>query len=98
MDLAKDTLIHINDFTRRSFRDVADQDYIAARMSHRANLREPFLWSSLQAFEKYFKAILLFNGNSAKGIGHNLNDGLKKVEAIRDIQFSIPDDPTFRTS
>ena len=33
----------LNDFAKRSFRDVADQDYIAARMSYRANLREPFL-------------------------------------------------------
>jgi len=82
----------INDFAKRSFRDVADQDYIAARMSYKAQLREPFLWSSLQAFEKYFKAILLFNRKSAKGIGHNINEGLRRVENIKDISFSIPDD------
>lgn len=87
-----DSLLLINDFAKRSFRDVADQDYIAARMSYRAQLREPFLWSSLQAFEKYFKAILLFNRKSAKGVGHNINEGLKRVEGIHDLSFSIPND------
>ena len=86
-----DTLPYINDVANRSFRDVADQDYIAARLSYRANLREPFLWSSLQAFEKYFKAILLYNNKSTKGIGHDLNKALKKVEEIKDIAFTIPD-------
>ena len=81
----------INDFAKRSFRDVADQDYIAARMSYKAHLREPFLWSSLQAIEKYLKAILLFNGQSAKGVKHNLKEGLKRVERIQDLSFSIPD-------
>ena len=87
-----DSLPLINDFAQRSFRDVADQDYIAARMSYRAQLREPFLWSSLQAFEKYFKAILLFNNVSAKGVGHDINEGLNRVEKIQDISFVIPDD------
>lgn len=82
----------LNDFAKRSFRDVADQDYIAARMSYRANLREPFLWSSLQALEKYFKAILLFNRISSKGVGHKLDEALKRVEPITDLSFCIPED------
>lgn len=86
-----DSLPYLNDFANRSFRDVADQDYIAARLSYRANLREPFLWSSLQAFEKYLKAILLYNKKSSKGLGHDLNKALERVEEIKDISFSIPD-------
>ena len=82
----------INDFAQRSFRDVADQDYISARVNYKAQLREPFLWSSLQAFEKYLKAILLFNNISSKGISHNLLKGLERVEKISDIPFSFPDD------
>lgn len=82
----------LNDFARRSFRDVADQDFIAARMSYRANLREPFLWSSLQALEKYLKAILLFNRISSKSVGHKLDQALIKVEQIADITFVIPED------
>lgn len=85
------TIPYLNDFANRSFRDVADQDYIAARLSYRANLREPFLWSSLQAFEKYFKAILLYNRVSSKNIGHNINKALKRVEEINDLHFTIPD-------
>jgi HEPN domain-containing protein len=48
-------------FATRVFRDQADRDYIAARLSYRAQLRDQFLWSALQALEKYFKGILLFN-------------------------------------
>lgn len=33
----------INDFAIRSFRDTADEDYIAARMCWRAQLIPPFL-------------------------------------------------------
>lgn len=87
-----DSLQLINDFAKRSFRDVADQDYISARMSYKAQLREPFLWSSLQTFEKYFKAILLFNRTSSKGVGHNLLAALERIENIKDISFSIPND------
>ena len=82
----------LNDFAKRSFRDVAEQDYIAARMSYRANLREPFLWSSLQALEKSFKAILLFNRISSKGLGHKLDEALKRVEPITNLSFCIPED------
>jgi HEPN domain-containing protein len=33
---------------------------------------EPFLWSALQATEKYLKAILLYNGVSTIGVKHDL--------------------------
>jgi hypothetical protein len=83
---------YINDFATRSFRDLADPDYIAARQCHRYELDQQFLWNSLQAIEKYLKAILLYNGSSAKGIGHDLGKGLARVQAITDIQFQLPDD------
>jgi HEPN domain-containing protein len=51
----------INDFATRSFREIADGDYIAARLSFRALLMPQFLWQSLQAIEKYFKCILVLN-------------------------------------
>ena len=41
----------INDFAIRSFRDTADEDYIAARMCWRAQLIPPFLWSTLQGIQ-----------------------------------------------
>ncbi|MCA1796649.1 MAG: HEPN domain-containing protein [Geobacteraceae bacterium] len=60
--------ILINDFATRSFRDVADQDYIAARLSYRHGLYPQFHWQSLQALEKYLKAILLYNREQAHGV------------------------------
>jgi len=39
----------LNSFAIRSFRDVADFDYIAARMAYRARLIPQFHWSALQA-------------------------------------------------
>src|SRR5690242_3852605 len=50
----------------QTFRDQADQDYIAARAIYPLGLREQFLWAALQACEKYLKGILLFNGHSAR--------------------------------
>lgn len=51
----------LNNFATRSFRDVADQDYVLARIAYRSELYAQFLWSGLQAIEKYLKAILLYN-------------------------------------
>lgn len=72
----------LNDFARRSFRDVADQDYIAARLAYRASLWPQFKWSGLQAIEKYLKAILLYNRVEAKRVGHSLAKALKRCEAL----------------
>ena len=72
----------INDFATRSFRDVADQDYIAARLSYRHALYSQFHWQSLQALEKYLKAILLYNRVKAKDISHDLNKAIKKTEKL----------------
>ena len=67
-----DKEILINNFAIRSFRDVADYDYISARMLYRAKLVPQFLWSSLQSIEKYLKCILLLNRIKANKVGHNL--------------------------
>ncbi|HQN64546.1 MAG TPA: HEPN domain-containing protein [Methylophilus sp.] len=68
--------ILINNFAIRCFRDVADYDYISARMAYRAKLVPQFLWSSLQAIEKYLKCILLLNRIEAKDVGHDLSSAL----------------------
>lgn len=77
-----DTEKLLNNFATRSFRDTADCDYIAARLSHRANLLEQFHWQSLQAIEKYLKAILLYNRIKAKNIGHSLSKALRKTQLL----------------
>lgn len=75
----------INNFAIRAFRDIADQDYIAARLAARAGLIPQFLWSSLQAFEKYFKCVLLLNRISSIGLGHRIEDALKLVR--KDVSY-----------
>lgn len=72
----------LNDFATRSFRDIGDQDYIAARLSYRHGLYSQFHWQSLQAIEKYFKAILLYNRVKADDINHDLDRALKHAEKL----------------
>jgi hypothetical protein len=79
-------------FITQAFRDVADRDYLAARILHRSGLDLPFLWSGLQALEKYLKAILLYNGRDTRRLSHHLVRALDAVLAIDDISFDFPDD------
>ncbi len=79
----------LDDFATRSFRNIADQDYIAARLAFRARLLPQFLWSSQQALEKYLKAILLFNRIKAPKVKHSLGRALDRCrEADFDIELS----------
>jgi HEPN domain-containing protein len=83
--------VGLNDFAIRCFRDVADQDYIAARLTYRAGLFQQFHWASLQALEKYLKAILLLNRIKAKDISHNLSKALNYVgELPFELRISEP--------
>ncbi len=77
----------LNDFATRSFRDIADGDYIVARQAFRQNLAQQALWSSLQAIEKYLKAILLYNRVSSKGLGHNIVEPLGRVRS--EVKFDV---------
>lgn len=76
----------LNDFATRSFREIADCDYIAARLSFRALLVPQFLWQSLQAIEKYLKCILVLNRISAPK-SHDLSQLLNAFESAQ--KFSI---------
>lgn len=82
----------VTDFINRSFREVADKDYISARISHRYGLSQQFLWFSQQALEKYLKAILLYNGKSTKSLNHNVMMAFLEMRKIADIPFRIPKD------
>lgn len=82
MNKDQDTLDRrINDFASRSFRDMADRDYIAARLACRAELMPQVLWSAQQAIEKYLKYILLVNRIPAK-VGHDILSALKLTEKL----------------
>jgi len=79
----------LDDFAIRSLRDMADNDYVLARMAIRAELGPQFLWSSLQAIEKYLKAILLINRVPSTKPTHNLAVLVAKAEGIKKLRFSI---------
>lgn len=70
----------LNDFAIRSFRDIADGDYIAARMACRAELVIQYLWASQQAIEKYIKCILLLHRIPGRRVRHNLGAGLSAIK------------------
>jgi HEPN domain-containing protein len=70
----------VNDFALRSFRDIADGDYIAARMACRAFLLPQFLWASQQALEKYLKCILLLHRIDGKKVRHDLGVGVSLLD------------------
>ena len=59
MNVTREEKVYLNNIATRSFRDVADQDYIAARLCYRSNLMVQFVWMAEQAIEKYLKAILV---------------------------------------
>src|SRR5678815_5339299 len=81
----------LNDFATRSFRDVADLDYIAARLACRAHLHSQFNWCALQAIEKYLKAILLYNRIRAKKVNHDLGIALKLMKSLPfELDLSAP--------
>jgi HEPN domain-containing protein len=75
-----------------SWRDVADQDYLTARIAYRYELTPPFLWSSQQAVEKYLKAILLFNRVDTRDLGHNVVKAFSRLANVTAIPFNFPAD------
>lgn len=87
-----DEQILINTFARESFRNLADQDYISARISYINEFDQQFRWCALQAIEKYLKAILLFNKKTAKGLSHNLRKALTRIKGINDFPFTLHED------
>lgn len=70
----------LNHFAIHSFRNVADADYIAARLAYRAQLPVQFLWACQQTFEKYLKFILFLERVKVDKLGHDLAPALQAVE------------------
>jgi len=76
----------LNAFASRCFRDVADMDYINARLCNRAGMAMQFHWAAMQAMEKYYKAILLYNRIEATDVNHNL---AKTQQYSRKLPFEL---------
>src|SRR5262249_52748599 len=70
----------LNEFALRGFRDVADGDYIGARMAYRAEILVQAYWASQQALEKYLKAILLLQRIPQTKATHSLGVLLQRIE------------------
>jgi hypothetical protein len=66
---------------------TADENYIVARWASAQRLNVDFFWMAVHALEKYMKAILLINGCSSKGLGHNIVDIYSKVHQIASDMF-----------
>ena len=79
----------LNDFAIRSFRDMADRDYIHARMAFKARLVPQFQWSALHSLEKYAKGILLLNRIPAKSLRHEVTGALKLLEEAGRFKASL---------
>ena len=95
MSLSLDSLL--NDFAIRSFRDIADADYIAARMACRAALVTQYLWASQQMVEKYLKCILILNRIEAKVgkdgkrkyLKHDLGNAIIAINDSRKLKLDL---------
>lgn len=76
---------------------TADRNYVLARTAYFTSSSVDFLWLSLHALEKYFKATLLLNGCSSKGFSHNLTRLHKAVCQIDSrLSFGSLIDPGFQ--
>ncbi|HHQ6617984.1 TPA: HEPN domain-containing protein [Serratia fonticola] len=84
--------VYTNNIATRSFRDIADQDYIAARACHKYGLTLQFLWMAQQSVEKYLKAILIYNGKETQDLSHHLTKSLNRILGIPDMTLDLSDD------
>ena len=82
----------LNHATIRCFRDTADADYIAARLSIRSDLPGPFLSAAEQAIEKYLKCNLMLNRINTRPIGHKIDDALKLINSSLPFNISLDED------
>jgi HEPN domain-containing protein len=79
----------LNDFALRSFRDIADGDYITARWACRTGLLPQYLWASQQAVEKYLKCILLLHRIPPTDVWHDLSAALQKIEGSQKLELGL---------
>lgn len=82
----------INDFARRSFRDSAIRIIFRLELHIGTNSISSSGGALYQAIEKYLKAILLYNQESAKKLGHDVHKALTRVKSIAGLDFTVPND------
>jgi HEPN domain-containing protein len=89
--VSRDIELDLDRFALASFRDIADQDYISARLSWRARLYQQFLWQSQQALEKYLKFLLLLHRIKATKVKHDLAEAMKLLQVNLPFQIEMAD-------
>lgn len=82
---------------KEMFLRTADDNYLVARWCRFEQLNVDFSWLAVHALEKYMKAALLMNGQSSKGLGHDvvrLYKGVKDkvAKGLLDRPFTKPPD------
>lgn len=87
-----DLRAQVNSFAMRMFRDTADNDYMAARVSYRAHLYQPFRWQAIHCLEKYAKGVLLLNRVSSKGLSHQVLESLQRLADEGPFAVSLSDE------
>ncbi|MGX8219359.1 hypothetical protein ACWS81_01015 [Psychrobacter celer] len=92
--MSDDNNKQLNHLAIRCFRDIADQDYIHARLAHKYRLSTQFLWSSLHCLEKYAKSILLQNRINGRKIGHEVTPALYRFETYTEYNMNLSEDVT----
>ena len=85
------TRAKIDNYITRSFRDVADDDYVSARALYRIGQDLQFLWAAQQSVEKYLKAILAYNRINGRDLYHDISGGLNRVKSIPNLGFEFPE-------
>lgn len=80
-----------NEFARRSFLEIADYDYVSARILFKYHCYEQCMVTSQQSIEKYLKAILLFQSVKPKNSNrpnHNLGVLMAECLSINNLVLS----------
>ncbi len=77
-----------------TLRDIADYDYISARLLLRNHCKDQFLYLAYQSLEKYMKSILLFHLRKNK-IGHDITKLFGEICKIT--EFEIGNNPRIKT-
>lgn len=67
---------------REMFVDTADDNYVAARWCYSEYLFIDFHWLAVHTLEKYFKAVLMLNGKSAKNFRHDVTKLFPVVQCL----------------
>jgi hypothetical protein len=76
----------IDNYITRSFRDVADDDYVSARALYLIGQDLQFLVAAQQAIEKYLKAILAYDDIPGRDLGHNIVLAFERIKSTLHIE------------